>query len=332
MSRTLSAVAVAAALLFSQTALAADTRTLCVYDPMGTNGPAYKNAQAMAIESVAKGVAFTLRADVEERTAADDLVAGKCDAILVTGISARGFGLASATVEAIGALPRYDWLKSTLAYLKDPRMAAKMKSGAYENGGIYPAGAVMLYGRDKAWRKSTDLAGKSIAIISADKAAETMARTVGMSTKSATTATFGPMFNSHSVDTIYAPATAYEPLELYRGIGTTGGIINFTLSQLTLQVVLRADRFPAGFGQWAREYAYNYFDKALAVVKQSEAKVAPKLLTIPDADKPGYDTLFQKVRLTLRDGGVYDSTILGLMRRVRCASEAARAECAEAKE
>lgn len=331
MLRHLSAVAVAATLLFSQTAHA-EERTLCVYDPMGTNGPAFKNAQAMAIEAVAKGVTFKLRADVEERTAADDLVAGKCDAALVTGISVRGFGLASATVEAIGALPRYDWLKSTLAYLKDARMATKMRSGNYETGGIFPAGAVMLYGRDAKWRKSTDLAGKSIALIGADKAAETMARTVGMSTKSATTATFGPMFNSHSVDTIYAPATAYEPLELYRGIGTTGGIINFPLSQLTLQMVLRADRFPAGFGQWAREYSYNYFDKALAVVKQSEAKVAAKLLTIPDADKPGYDVMFQKVRLSLRDSGVYDSTILGLMRRVRCASDATRAECAEAKE
>ena len=37
---------------------------------------------------------------------------------------------------------------------------------------------------------------------------------------------------------------------------------------------------------------------------------------------------FLKVRLTLRDKGVYDKTVLGLMRRVRCASQPSRAECA----
>jgi hypothetical protein len=286
----------------------------------------------MAVEAKAKGVTFKLRADVEERTAQEDLVAGKCDAALVTGVSARSFGLASATVEAIGALPRYDWLKTTLAYLKDPKLATKMVAGSYETAGVFPAGQVLLFTHDKSLTKAAQLAGRTVAVIGNDKAAATMAKEVGMSTKSATTATFGPMYNSSSVDTIYAPATAYEPLELYRGIGSNGGIINFPLSQLTLQLVLRKDKFPAGFGQWGREWAYNYFDKALGLVKAAEAKVTAKLVNIPDADKPGYEDRFLKVRLALRDQGIYDRTILGLMRRVRCASQSTRAECATAAE
>lgn len=153
-----------------------------------------------------------------------------------------------------------------------------------------------------------------------------------MSTKTATTATFGPMFNSRSVDAAYAPATAHEPLELYRGIGTTGGIIDFPLSQLTLQLVVRTSSFPADFGQWGRDYAYAYFDKALALVKTSEAKVAKFLLPIPDADKPGYEDRFLKVRLKLKESGVYSSLVLGIMKKVRCKTDAARAECAQTLE
>lgn len=330
MRRTLLALATALSLL--PRAAAAEERLVCVYDPMGTSGAAYKNAQAMAIEAAAKGVTIKLRADIEEKTAVEDLVAGKCDGAVMTGVMVRRFGLSTSTIEAIGALTRYDWLKSTLAYLKDPKLAPKMQAGDFETGGIFPGGAILLFTKDKAWRHTRDLAGKSIAIIGNDEAAATMAKEVGMSTKTATTATFGPMYNSGAVDTAYAPATAYEPLELYRGIGDKGGIIDFPLAQLTLQLVLRHDRFPEGFGQWGREYAYGHFDQAMKLVNGSEEKVVKHLVPIPDEDKPGYEEKFLRVRLSLRDRGVYDKLILGLMRRVRCASDGSRAECADPKE
>lgn len=313
-------------------AAAQEERTVCVYDPMGTNGPAYANAQAMAVEAASQGVKIKLRADVEEKTAAEDLVAGKCDAALLTGVATRRFGLASSTIEAIGALPEYGWLKSTLAYLANPKLASRMVAGDYETAGIYPGGAIYLFTQDKAWRHTSDLAGKTIAIIGDDNAAATMAREVGMSTKTASTATFGPMYNSNSVDCAYAPPTAYEPLELYRGIGDEGGIIDFPLSQLTLQVVIRKDRFPEGFGQWGRTYSYQQFDKVMRQVTAAEDKIGKHKLDIPDEDKPGYEDKFLEVRLTLREKGIYDKLILGLMRRVRCEAAPTRAECADPKE
>lgn len=319
-------------LFFASHASASEERTLCVYDPMGTNGNAYANAKSMAVEAAAQGVRIKLRADVEEKTAAEDLVAGKCDGAVLTGVATRRFGLPSSTLEAIGGLPRYDWLKQALGYVVDPRMASKMVAGDYETGGIFPGGAIYLFTKDKAWRHTKDLAGKTIAIIGDDAAAATMAREVGMSTKTASTATFGPMYNSGSVDTAYAPPTAYEPLELYRGIGDNGGIIDFPLSQLTLQVVLRHDRFPEGFGQWARTYSYQQFDRVMRQVEDAEKKIASHKLDIPASDKPGYEDRFLAVRLKLRDKGVYDKTILGLMRRVRCAADGTRAECASPKE
>ncbi len=325
-------VLAAALTLVSATAFAQDTRTVCVYDPMGTNGPAYANAQAMAVEAAGQGVKITLRADVEEKTAAEDLVAGKCDAALLTGVMTRRFGLATSTLEAIGALPEYAWLKSTLGYLANPKLASKMVAGDYETAGFYPGGAIYLFTQNKAWRHTKDLAGKTIEIIGDDAAATTMAREVGMSTKTASTATFGPMYNSNSVDAAYAPPTAYEPLELYRGIGDDGGIIDFPLSQLTLQVVIRRDRFPEGFGQWARTYSYQQFDKVMRQVEEAETKIAKHKLEIPAADKPGYEDKFLQVRLTLRERGVYDATLLKLMRRVRCAADGTRAECADPKE
>jgi hypothetical protein len=247
-------------------------------------------------------------------------------------VSARSFGLNSATVEAIGALPEYGLLKSTVRLLANEKMNSLMVTGDYETAGIFPGGAVYLYVRDKSWRAASDLAGKKVSAIRGDSAAATMIKEVGSSVVGASTATFGPMFNSHNVDAAYAPATAYEPLELYRGIGDTGGIIDFPLSQLTLQFVIKKDRWPEGFGAWGRGYAASKFDDSMGVVRRAESKIDAKRLEIPAADKPGYEERFLKVRLTLRDSGVYNRTILSLMRRVRCQADGTRSECVEKRE
>lgn len=313
----------------TSTALAEDA-TICVYDPLGTNGAAYGLAEKMALKAAEdKGVSLELKAHVEEKTAAEDLVAGKCDGAVLTGVKARTFGLATSTVEAIGALPEYGWLKTTLAYLADERMASFSQAGDYENAGIFPAGRVLLFSQNKAWTSSSDLAGKKIATIDNDAAARTMVEEVGASTVAASTATFGPMFNSGSVDACYAPATAIDALELYRGLADGGGIIDFPLSQLTFQLVIKKDQFPEGFGAWGRSYAVSQFDRVLASVKAEESSADKFLYDIPAADKPGYEERFRKVRLKLREKGVYDAKILGLMRRVRCKADGSRAECVE---
>jgi hypothetical protein len=315
--------------LFASTTAAASGQVLCVYDPLGTTGTAYKFAEDFKLEAKSEyGIDIDLKAHVEEKTASADLAAGKCDGSVITGVAARDFRLKSATVEAIGALPSYGLLRQALKMMADPRLASKMVAGDYETGGIFPAGIVYLYTKDKTWRKSTDLAGRSIAIIANDDAAGTMAKVVGASTVSANTATFGPMFNSGSVDACYAPATAYEPLELHRGISPNGGVIDFPLSQLTLQVVLKKDAWPEGFGQWGRTQSYSQFDKAQQLVSKAESALQAHLVTIPEEDKPGYEKKFQKVRIDLRDRNVYDGFVLKLLKRLRCAENGARSECA----
>jgi hypothetical protein len=319
------------ALAASTTALAED-RTLCVYDPMGTNGVAYQTAASWKVPVAEKwGVNLVLRAYIEEKTAGDDLAAGKCDGAVFTGVRARSFGLKSATIEAIGALPTYNSLQFAIYNLQRPEAATLMTTGSYETAGIYPGGAVYLFVRDASIRKASQLAGKKISVIAGDDAALTMIREVGASGISSSTADFGSKFNSGSVDAAYAPATAYKPLELYRGLGS-GGVIDFVLSQLTLQVVIKADRFPAGFGQWGRERAYGQFDEVLRKVTAAEAEVKAKMLAIPEEDKPGYDQKFQAVRVSMRDKGVYDKGVLKVMKNIRCQIWKTRAECATSVE
>ncbi|WP_240490386.1 putative solute-binding protein, partial [Acinetobacter baumannii] len=71
---------------------------------------------------------------------------------------------------------------------------------------------------------------------------------------SADVTNFGAKFNNHQVDIIGAPAAAFKPLELQKGLGTKGAIVNYPILQVTGNIIIRPDKFPAGFGQKSREW------------------------------------------------------------------------------
>jgi hypothetical protein len=131
-----------------------------------------------------------------------------------------------------------------------------------------------------------------------------MVRHVGASIVGSSTANFAGKFNNGSVDLAYAPAVAYEPLELYKGLGDKGGVFSYKVAQLTFQVVIDA-----------------------------EATIKEGLWMSPNAvEASGYGEMFRNVRIGLRDDGVYSAKMLTLMRKVRCSQNPTHAECAEKTE
>jgi hypothetical protein len=331
----LSLFSLAAALvasLLSFPCQAAEKRTLCIYDPSGESGDLYKNAVPYALAALEWGVDIghpQVRQD--EKIAAEDFRAGKCDAVILTGVRARQFVPSAGSVEALGAVQTYKQLKTVVGALARPAEAKLMKNGEFEIAGIFPAGAVYLFVHDRDLKDASSLAGKRVATLSFDAAANLMVERVGAAAVSADVSTFSGMFNSGSVDVAYAPATAYKPLELGKGVGSHGGVVRFPLAQLTFQVLTRTAGMPAGFGDASRKYVSDQYDAMLKIVQRAEKDVPAKSwIEVPDPRS--YDALFQNVRIDLGGKGVYDRTMLHKLLLVRCREDAARAECAEKKE
>ncbi len=310
------------------------SRKLCVFDVSGKNGDIFNLMKDYQAAAVAWGVKFDMKPYTDEKIAAGDFKAGQCDAVLITGTRARRFHKLAGTVEAMGALPTYEHLKKMLASMHDKRLAKLMKKGKFEVGGLFPAGAVFLFVNDKSIDTVGELSGKKIATLDYDAAAKKMVAHVGASMAGADITTFAGMFNNKSVAACYAPATAYKALELYKGIGKKGGVIDYPIAQLTLQLILRTEAFPAGFGQKSRDFANSKFKAALALVQKAEKDI-PKgsWIKIPKKDRAAYDEMFRGVRIALRDDEkVFHKTGLKLMRKIRCKINGARAECAEKTE
>ena len=140
-------------------------------------------------------------------------------------------------------------------------------------------------------------------------------------------------FNNGLIDVLPAPLMAYEPLELYRGMGKDGGIVDYPLTQLTMQLIGRIDKFPNEVAQLVREASFESFDQILERLAQEEKRVPEHWwIPIPDDEKREYEVMMATARQSLRDEDYYDTEMLTLQRKIRCKFDAARAECSNPTE
>lgn len=318
-------------LLASANIAAAETKNLCVFDMLGSNGPYFAEMKDYKTAAIGWGVDFTLKPYTNERVATEDFKAGTCDAVIFTGIRARQFNPFTGSIDAIGSIQDYGLLKSAISTISSKKAEKLMFNDPYEIVGILPAGAAYMFVKDRTVDTVGELAGKRIAILDSDPAQTEMVTFVGAAPVGTTIANMYSEFNNGSVDVTYGPAIMYEAMELYKGLEPDGGVIQFSLAQLTLQIVIRKAKFPEGFGQNSRDFALSRFDRLVDVIEKSERKIPQKFwVSIPETDKTNYNEVFRQARIRLRDKGIYNGKMLTIMRRLRCEKNPQLAECTAA--
>lgn len=321
----LTVAALATALLWPQLSWA---QRFCVYDPLGAQGDAYAAAKDFAIEAGRWNVSLELKPYTDDRIAMEDFIAGQCEMASMIGLRSRQFNQFTGSIDAVGAVENYNQLRSVLQLLTSPRIDKLMVSGKYEVAGIFPMGAGYAFVNDRSINTLAKATGKKIAVMDWDKSQAMLVQQIGAQPIAADVATFAPKFNNGSVDVVIAPIIAYKPLELYRGLGDKGAIARYPLIQLTMQMVIYHEKFPAGFGSKSRAYIYKQVDRALAVIRKEENAVPQKhWLYISRTEREGYTNIMRDARSRLAKDGFYDRRMLNLMKRVRCKAEPDEAEC-----
>ena len=303
-------------------------RSFCVFDPVGANGPLFAITKTFQPVALREGIKLELRAYTDEKVAAEDFKAGQCDAVLLTGTRAREFNRFTGSLEAMGAVPGEEEMRLLYNTLAQPNARPFLIEGHYEGAGVFPGGAVYLHTRDRSIDTVEELQGKKIATLDFDDASLRMVRHVGASVVGANTASFAGKFNNGSVDLAYAPAVAYTPLELYKGVSPDGGVFKYALAYMNFQVIIHRDRFPEDAGQMVRNEAIKRIDEAYEIIAQAESEIPQDVWMLPpEADVVEYDKMLREVRLSLLAEGVYDERAIKLMRAIRCRVDGSRAEC-----
>jgi hypothetical protein len=326
----LGAMVFASALSFTQ----AHAATICVYDPGGKTGDYYRMLEQLSLKSSQWGTDVEIKTYTDEATAVNDYRAKSCDGVLATGIRLQKFNNFPTTIEAIGGLPNYELLQQILSTVTKSKGASrKLISGEHETAGIIPIGAAYLFVRDRNIDTVSELSGKRIAAFDYDKPSIAMVERVGAIMVPADLGTLGPKFNNGDVDACYVSAPAYGPFELEKGLGAKGGIVRIPLAQATLQLVIRSSSFSDGFGTKARSFFLTQYSEALRIVQNAEKNIPSQYwIDLPKESMPAFDDLFQNSRISLREKGAYDATMLNVMFKLRCKQDGTRSECAEGKE
>lgn len=309
----------------------ATSKKMCVFDLLGANGPTFTQMKDYKTAALTWDIELELKPYTSERVAAEDFKSGLCDAVSFTGIRARQFNDFTGSIDAIGAIPSYEHLKSVITTISSEKAAKLMVGEHYEVAGIFPAGAAYMFVNDRSIDTVGELAGKRIAILDSDPAQVEMVSFVGASPVGTSIANMYSKFNNGSVDITYGPGIVYEAMELYKGLEPNGGVIQFSLVQLTMQILIRKAEFPPTFGQKSRTFVLNQFDQAVQIIQRYDKTIPDKLwVSIPDKDKAGYLEIFRQSRIKLRDKGIYNAKMLKLMRMLRCKKDPQQPECTSA--
>jgi len=184
--------------------------------------------------------------------------------------------------------------------------------------------------KDRTVDTIEDFSGKKLAILNDDPQMKKFADLAGASKVNITLSDFAEKFEKGIVDILIMPALAYNTFELYKGLGNKGGIIDYRLYYGMLQTISRRDQFPEDFGFNMRNYMLTRLKEMNKMVKDAEEEI-PDYYWIPTNQfvKDDIDHFSKRVRLSLQDTDVNNSTALKLFWKIRCRLDPSRGECKE---
>ena len=304
-------------------------QVFCVFDPLGAQGDFYSIAKDYQLVAHRWGVQLDLKSYNDETIAVEDFKAGQCDMLNMTGLRTRlGFNTFTGSIDSPGSIVDYSGMRDVLNLVASDKLEKYMVSGNYEIGGVFPIGAGYIFVHDRKVNTLAKAAGKKVAVMDWDKTQAMLVQQVGAQPVASDITNYGGKFNNGSVDAIIAPIILYKPFELYKGVGTTGGIIRRPVIELTMQLVCRHDKFPADFGHQSRAYIASQINHAFGIIRNQENEVdAHQWMYVTTAERDDFYRIMRDARIHLTKDGFYDSRMLGILKRIRCKSSPGDAEC-----
>lgn len=305
---------------------------VCVFDLLGKAGESFKMMEEWALMSKTWGADVNLLPYQDEAKVEKDFKEGVCDAFYMTSMRARAYNKFAGSIDALGGVPSNAIAQKAIAYVLDSRnnkrLITKVASETYEVAGIGQIGSAYIFVKDRSVNTVEKVKGKKFAILHYDRAQKQMVERIGAIPVMADISNFIRKFNSNEVDIVAAPAYAFKPLEIYKGLGAKGGMIDFPVVNVTADLVLRQDKFPAGYAAKSRSWFVKQLPKSFAMVKRMEAEIPSKYrIPLSKEEKTDYQKLLREGRMDLTDQGIYDSTMMTVLKKARCTVERTNFEC-----
>ena len=305
---------------------------VCVFDLLGKAGESYKFLEEWALVSKKWGAQVQLISFQDEDLADKAFQNDKCDAVYMTSMRARTYNKFAGSIDALGGVPSNKIAQKAVEYVLDPRntkrMTTYLQGESYEVAGIGLIGSAYIFLKDRSLNTIEKAQGKKFAILHYDRAQRVMVERVGAVPVMSDISNFIKKFNTGEVDVVAAPAYAYKPLEIEKGLGSKGAMLNFPVVNVTADLIVRPERFPAQFGEQSRQWFLQKIPQSFAMVQRLEAAIPSKIkMQLSKEDKEKYQRLLREGRIDLTKQGIYDPGMMRVLKKARCTVERTNFEC-----
>lgn len=305
---------------------------VCVFDLLGKAGESYKFLEEWALVSKKWGAQVQLISFQDEDLADKAFQNDKCDAVYMTSMRARTYNKFAGSIDALGGVPSNKIAQKAVEYVLDPRntkrMTTTLQGESYEVAGIGLIGSAYIFVKDRSLNTIEKAQGKKFAILHYDRAQRVMVERVGAVPVMSDISNFIKKFNTGEVDVVAAPAYAYKPLEIEKGLGSKGAMLNFPVVNVTADLIVRPERFPAQFGEQSRQWFLQKIPQSFAMVQRLEAAIPSKIkMQLSKEDKEKYQRLLREGRIDLTKQGIYDPGMMRVLKKARCTVERTNFEC-----
>ena len=305
---------------------------VCVFDLLGKAGESYKFLEEWALVSKKWGAQVQLISFQDEDLADKAFQNDKCDAVYMTSMRARTYNKFAGSIDALGGVPSNKIAQKAVEYVLDPRntkrMTTTLQGESYEVAGIGLIGSAYIFVKVRSLNTIEKAQGKKFAILHYDRAQRVMVERVGAVPVMSDISNFIKKFNTGEVDVVAAPAYAYKPLEIEKGLGSKGAMLNFPVVNVTADLIVRPERFPAQFGEQSRQWFLQKIPQSFAMVQRLEAAIPSKIkMQLSKEDKEKYQRLLREGRIDLTKQGVYDPGMMRVLKKARCTVERTNFEC-----
>ena len=305
---------------------------VCVFDLLGKAGESYKFLEEWALVSKKWGAQVQLISFQDEDLADKAFQNDKCDAVYMTSMRARTYNKFAGSIDALGGVPSNKIAQKAVEYVLDPRntkrMTTTLQGESYEVAGIGLIGSAYIFVKDRSLNTIEKAQGKKFAILHYDRAQRVMVERVGAVPVMSDISNFIKKFNTGEVDVVAAPAYAYKPLEIEKGLGSKGAMLNFPVVNVTADLIVRPERFPAQFGEQSRQWFLQKIPQSFVMVQRLEAAIPSKIkMQLSKEDKEKYQRLLREGRIDLTKQGIYDPGMMRVLKKARCTVERTNFEC-----
>ncbi|ERS03231.1 RND transporter [Acinetobacter sp. COS3] len=307
-------------------------QTVCVFDLLGKAGDTFKVTEEWAVMAKSWQADIRLIPYQDEAKAQNDFDAGRCDAVYMTSMRARKYNRFAGSIDAIGGVTSNHVAQKAISFALDKRnkrrLLATVDNQKYEVAGILQFGLAYVFVHDRNLNTIEKAKGKKFAYLHYDVAQKVIVDSLEMVSVPSEISDFVKKFNSNQVDVIAAPAYAYKPLEIERGIASGGAMFSFPVVNITGDLIIRPEKFPTNFGVRSREWFVTQLPKSFAMVKRLENEIPAKYkLKLPKEDEVRYQQILRDGRISLTKQGVYDPIMMSVLKRARCTVERTSFEC-----